>query len=79
MDTFRQAGIALGVAALGAMIPASAGLGAADPSGFVDGLHTALFAGAGLAIVGAVASWMLIRTRRERDVVVPAQLAPETA
>jgi MFS family permease len=79
MDTFRQAGIALGVAALGAMIPASAGLGAADPSGFVDGLHTALFAGAGLAIVGAVASWMLIRTRRERDVVVPAQLAPEAA
>src|SRR4051812_3347563 len=79
MDTFRQAGIALGVAALGAMIPASAGLGAADPSGFVDGPHTPLFAGARLAIVGAGAPWVVIRTRRERGVVVPAQLAPEAA
>src|SRR3954469_14678052 len=78
MDTFRQAGIAVGIAALGAMIPASAGLGAADPSGFVDGLRTALYAGAGLAAVGTVASALLIGSRRraaDHEVAVPAPLA----
>src|SRR4051812_15398359 len=82
MDTFRQAGIAVGVAALGAMIPASAGLGAADPSGFVDGLRTALYAGAGLAAVGTVASALLIGSRRraaDHEVAVPAPLAVEAA
>lgn len=59
-DTFRQAGIAVGVAAFGAMIPSSAGLGAGDPQAFVDGLHTALLAGAVLAAVGAVASARLL-------------------
>src|SRR3954469_14088928 len=59
-DTFRQAGIAVGVAAFGAMIPSSAGLGAGNPTAFVDGLHTALLVGAGLAAVGAIASARLL-------------------
>ena len=59
-DTFRQAGIAVGVAAFGAMVPSAAGLGGADPVAFVDGLHTALFVGAILAAIGAVASGKLI-------------------
>jgi uncharacterized protein with von Willebrand factor type A (vWA) domain len=59
-DTFRQAGIAVGVAAFGAMIPSAAGLGAGDPQAFVDGLHTALLVGAGVAAVGAVASARLL-------------------
>jgi EmrB/QacA subfamily drug resistance transporter len=59
-DTFRQAGIAVGVAAFGAMIPSSAGLGGGNPTAFVDGLHTALLVGAGLAAVGAVASARLL-------------------
>ena len=82
MDTFRQAGIALGVAALGAMIPTSAGLGDADPMAFVDGLQTAQWIGAGVALVGAVASaWLfrnLGRDRSERPAVAPV-LAPESA
>jgi EmrB/QacA subfamily drug resistance transporter len=60
-DTFRQAGIAVGVAALGALIPSDGVLG--DPGGaasFVDGLHDALLVGAGLAAVGAVAAALLI-------------------
>ncbi|MBA3327146.1 MAG: MFS transporter, partial [Solirubrobacterales bacterium] len=36
-DTFRQAGIAVGVAALGALIPAEAALGGGSPSAYVDG------------------------------------------
>jgi EmrB/QacA subfamily drug resistance transporter len=81
MDTFRQAGIAVGVAALGAMIPTAAGLGASDPSGFVDGLRTALYAGAGLAAVCTVgAAWLIgSHHRKGRGMEIPAGLAPEAA
>ncbi len=60
-DTFRQAGIAVGVAALGAMIPAEGILGGGSPLEFVDGLHTALWVSAGVAFAGAVAAATLIR------------------
>ena len=40
-DTFRQAGIAVGVAALGALVPAQAAFGG-SPQAYVDGLHDAL-------------------------------------
>ena len=48
-DTFRQAGIAVGVAALGALVPAQAAFGGGSPQEYVDGLHDALLAGAALA------------------------------
>ena len=59
-DTFRQAGIAVGVAALGALIPAGGVFGGADPGAYVGGLHDALLVGAVLAAVGAVAAAILI-------------------
>src|SRR3954468_6396372 len=59
-DTFRQAGIAVGVAAFRAMIPSSAGLGAGNPTACVAALHPALLPGAVLAAVGAVASARLL-------------------
>jgi len=74
-DTARQAGIAVGVAALGALIPASAGLGAADPAGFVAGLQDALLVGAAVAAVGAVASAVLIRAPRRAGAGAPAPAA----
>ena len=52
-DTFRQAGIAVGVAALGALIPAEDALGGGSAAEYVAGLHNALLAGGGLAAVGA--------------------------
>jgi EmrB/QacA subfamily drug resistance transporter len=61
-DTFRQAGIAVGVAALGAMIPTTA-LAHGDKVSYTNGLHDALAAGAGVAIVGAIAAAYLIRSR----------------
>jgi hypothetical protein len=76
-DTFRQAGIAVGIAALGALIPAQAAIGHGDPGAFVTGLHHALLAGAGLAALGAVATVRLLGSRRAR--VVTADLAPEPA
>jgi EmrB/QacA subfamily drug resistance transporter len=71
-DTFRQAGIAVGVAALGALVPAEAALGGGSATAYVDGLHQAALAGAGLALAGAIAAAVLIRPRRERRAVEPA-------
>jgi EmrB/QacA subfamily drug resistance transporter len=69
-DTFRQAGIAVGVAGLGALIPTGAGLGAGNPGAFVDGLHHAMLAGAGLAAASAVAAFFLIRNFGHQHEVV---------
>src|SRR3954471_1746744 len=54
-DTARQAGIAVGVAGLGALIPAGSALGG-SPVEYVEGLHNALMVGAGVAAIGAVAA-----------------------
>ena len=43
---FRQAGIAVGVAALGALVPAGAAFGDGSPQSYVDGFHDALWVGA---------------------------------
>jgi EmrB/QacA subfamily drug resistance transporter len=60
-DAFRQGGIAVGVAALGALIPsATAHL---HDAAYVDGLHTALIVGVAVCAVGAIAGWRLIPGR----------------
>jgi EmrB/QacA subfamily drug resistance transporter len=63
-DTFRQAGIAVGVALFGALIPAEVALGSGSPESFVSGMHNALIVGAVLAGIGAIASARLIAVRR---------------
>jgi MFS family permease len=79
-DTFRQAGIAVGVAALGALIPTGA-LAHGDAASYVTGLHEALVAGAALAGVGALAAaWMIGRpsfrkARRQGAPVVATECA----
>jgi EmrB/QacA subfamily drug resistance transporter len=78
-DSFRNVGIALGVAALGALMPSRSLLSGGDPAHFVTGFHHALIATAVLAAAGAVASFALIRTRSEASVDPVAKLvaAPE--
>jgi hypothetical protein len=71
-DTFRQAGIAVGVAALGALIPAGNAFGG-SPQAYVDGLHDALWAGAGVALVGALAATLLISKRYGTAAEIPAE------
>jgi hypothetical protein len=61
-DTFRQAGIAVGVAALGALIPAENAFGG-DPGKYVSGMHDALLVGGIFAAVGALAGWFLISSK----------------
>ncbi len=78
-DTARQAGIAVGVAALGALIPAEAALGGGSASEYVAGLHDALYVGAVLAAAGAVASALLIAKRFGAAAEMPANVVPEAA
>jgi EmrB/QacA subfamily drug resistance transporter len=72
-DTFRQAGIAVGVAALGALIPAQDAFGG-SPQAYVDGLHDALLAGAALAAAGAIAAWFLISPSFGAAAAMPEEL-----
>ena len=69
-DTFRQAGIAVGVAALGALIPQDV-LAGGSATEYVDGLQTAMLAGAALAAAGAIAGALLIRRRAVAAAPVP--------
>lgn len=59
-DMFRQAGIALGVAALGALVP----FGEGSPQAYVDGFHDALWVGTGVALSAAAATAVVLRGRR---------------
>jgi EmrB/QacA subfamily drug resistance transporter len=78
-DTFRQSGIAVGVALFGALIPGAAALGQGSAESFVDGMHTALIVGAVMAAVGAVASARLIAVRRTGAKVGQPAVRPEPA
>ena len=60
--TFRQVGIATGIAALGAIFSSAVGDGR-DAASFVDGLNTILLVGAAVAFVSAIAALTLIRSR----------------
>jgi hypothetical protein len=79
VDSFRNIGIALGVAALGALVPSRSLLNGGDPAHFVTGFHHALVASAVLAAAGAVASFALIRPRSEVSVELAAELAAAAA
>ena len=65
-DAFRQGGIAVGVAAFGALVPAAAALGHGSPESYVAGMHTALFVGAALAAAGALACALLLTGLRSK-------------
>ncbi|RKS75692.1 EmrB/QacA subfamily drug resistance transporter [Motilibacter peucedani] len=62
-DSFRQVGIALGVAVLGTFVPAASAFGA-DPEGYVTGLHHALLVSVAVAVAGAVVAALFVRRPR---------------
>jgi MFS family permease len=59
-NTFRQVGIATGIAALGAIFSSTVG-SQQTPAHFVHGLHVILLVGAVVAAVGAVLAGALVR------------------
>jgi EmrB/QacA subfamily drug resistance transporter len=70
-DAFRQGGMAVGIAAFGALVPAAAALGHGSGTDYVTGLHHALLIGAGVAAAGAVATVVLLLQRAEEPAVAP--------
>jgi EmrB/QacA subfamily drug resistance transporter len=73
-STFRQVGIATGIAALGAIFSHQLG-GAATPQAFVDGLNSILLVGSVIAFVSAVGAFALIRPQ---DYVTAAEVSSST-
>jgi EmrB/QacA subfamily drug resistance transporter len=63
-NTFRQVGIAFGIAVLGALLPAGS---QGDPAAFADALDQILLVSAGIAAAGAALAAALVR---QRDFVV---------
>ena len=79
-DAFRQGGLAIGVAAFGALVPNGAALGHGPAGAYVDGFHHALLFGAGLAAAGAVATVALTRDRRTAPATATrAHVTPDSA
>jgi predicted MFS family arabinose efflux permease len=62
-STFRQVGIATGVAALGAIFSHHVSDAQRPVVGFVDGLNAIMLVGAILALAAALTSLILIRSR----------------
>jgi len=65
LNTFRQVGLALGIAVMGAILSAeakTAASGGADPAhAFVHGLSRSMLVGAAIAFSGAVIAALVIR------------------
>jgi EmrB/QacA subfamily drug resistance transporter len=78
-DAFRQTGIAVGVAALGTLVPTKSIGAAFSPAAFTSGLHHALILAAGLALAGAVAAVLLIRARTDGPVLEQKRFEDEPA
>jgi EmrB/QacA subfamily drug resistance transporter len=76
-DTARHAGIALGVAVLGALIPSGALSTAHGETAFTSGFHHALWVATAVAALGAMATWVLVRPAKQDD--PDAELAALTA
>ncbi len=66
-DTARHAGIALGVAVLGALIPSGALGTAQGAQTYVHGLHNACWVATAVAALGAIAAWRLVRPQPQAE------------
>jgi EmrB/QacA subfamily drug resistance transporter len=75
IDTFRAAGIAVGVALWGAFIPAHP----SSPQAFVDGLHTAYVGCTIVALIGAVGAFLLFEGQARTVRSVAGRPVPEAA
>jgi EmrB/QacA subfamily drug resistance transporter len=74
LNTFRQLGGALGIAATGAILAAYLNAAPASAVGkqqYVNGLHAALLVNAGIAFAGAIGAILLVRTRAAIDPYLP--------
>jgi EmrB/QacA subfamily drug resistance transporter len=79
LNTFRQVGVALGIAITGAIVADRAASavrgGASGPQAFVDGLTFAMKVSAGICFAAAIAAAVLVRRYRHADESRPAEAA----
>ena len=79
LNTFRQVGVALGIAITGAIVAdraaAAASDGASPPEAFVHGLTFAMKISALICLGGAIAAAVLIRRYRHADSSQPVEVA----
>ncbi|HXF99010.1 MAG TPA: MFS transporter [Gaiellaceae bacterium] len=73
LNAARQVGGSLGIAVMGAIMAHEAG-GRLTVEGFMDGFEAALLVAAGIALVGAVVGWALVRMHED---VLPRALEQE--
>ena len=66
-NTFRQLGIGIGIAVLGAIFEHAATSGASPAAGIVDGLNDVLLVAAAVAFAGAAVAWPLLGSLRASD------------
>jgi MFS family permease len=79
-DTFRNVGIAVGIAALGALMPAHAVFGRGSSTAFITGFHRALLVTSIVAGIGSGAAVALIRRgKTPRRKLTAAEVAPSSA
>jgi EmrB/QacA subfamily drug resistance transporter len=79
LNTFRQVGVALGIAITGAIVADRAASsvrgGASGPQAFVDGLTFAMKVSAGICFAAAIAAAVLVRRYRHADESRPVEAA----
>jgi EmrB/QacA subfamily drug resistance transporter len=75
LNSSRQLGGSLGIALMGAIMTHEIG-GRSTPTAFVDGLSVALEVGAGIAVVGALIAFALVRPHVPTDAPGRAPLSP---
>jgi Na+-transporting NADH:ubiquinone oxidoreductase subunit NqrD len=78
LNTFRQVGVALGIAVTGAIIAdraaAAARGGASPPQAFVDGLTFGMKVSAAICLAAAIAAAVLVRRYRHADSGQPVEV-----
>ena len=77
LNASRQIGGSLGIAIIGAIMVFEAG-GERTPAAFVDGLQTGLVVASGIALLGAVVAFTLVRPHDRAERALP-EAAPEPA
>ena len=73
-NTFRQLGIAIGIAGLGAVFDHRVIEGAGSPAGIADGVNAVLLISAAVAIVAGLVGWPLLGGQRSSEPPVPDAL-----
>ena len=75
LNSARQVGGTIGIAVMGAIVASQVG-GTPDAGAFMDGFESALLVAAGIAVVGAIVAFALVRPHEGAGEAAPASPSP---